>query len=558
MTTYNTIQILKENEQDFEWYPTTKEMIDVVKDLLPTDADSIMDIGAGDGRVLLEFSKKCEHTKLYSIEKSLLLVQMQDAKIIPVGTDFYEQNLAALPAEYIFCNPPYSQYEEWASWIISEGYAKEAFLVIPQRWKNSNLISEALMKREATAQGIWFGNFLSADRASRASIEIVRVKYKHYGLGYRRNWKDNVADPFDQWFEQNIDMFDKAKVERDPDEPANEQDRRKLKLRNSDVEEMVESYLVDYNKLETNYRMIFELDADILRELGIDKSAVRDGLKKKMSGLKINYWSILFDRLNAITSRLSTKSRRLLLDRLTANNTIDFTSHNIRAIALWAINNVNNYLDDQLVDLFKELATFEGMNAYKSNQATWIKNKWRYQVDEFSEFALDYRIVKSVWRAMHDGGYDKYDYPGGLHNKCHDLIADMIAVFSNLGFKVSDIHTKSREWERGQWQDFMGISGKTIFQVKGYLNGNVHIRVYPKAMQALNIKAAQLLKWVGSIDDVVEEMGYDKSTAEKYFNLNQYITINNLPMLASSTPAPEELPAQVAISDDGVIQKEMF
>jgi len=104
----------------------------------------------------------------------------------------------------------------------------------------------------------------------------------------------------------------------------------------------------------------------------------------------------------------------------------------------------------------------------------------------------------------------------------------------------------------------MGISGKTIFQVKGYLNGNVHIRVYPKAMQALNIKAAQLLKWVGSIDDVVEEMGYDKSTAEKYFNLNQYITINNLPMLASSTPAPEELPAQVAISDDGVIQKEMF
>lgn len=65
MTINTTIQALKENEQDFEWYPTTDEMIEAVKqdcfkeftygDDDRTSMDSyfsLLDIGAGDGRVL--------------------------------------------------------------------------------------------------------------------------------------------------------------------------------------------------------------------------------------------------------------------------------------------------------------------------------------------------------------------------------------------------------------------------------------------------------------------------------------------------------------------------
>lgn len=541
MNTNQTIDILKSNAQDFEWYPTTDQMIAVVRSQIAMNADSIMDIGAGDGRVLVELSKKCEDAKLYSIEKSLILVQMQDANIIPVGTEFYEQNLSALPSQYIFCNPPYSDYENWMERIISEGYAKEAFLVVPRRWSDSGFITEALAKREATAEVIYTGNFHNAERQARAEIEIVKVRYKS-SAGYGRDWKTRVADPFDQWFDQNIDMFDKIKPEEEQHERANDKEKLALKLRGSDVDEMVESYQADYNHLENNYRMIFELDGDLLRELGVDKSTVREGLKKKIRGLKIVYWGILFDRLDAITSRLTTKSRQLLLDKLVANNTIDFTAHNIRAIALWAINNVNEYLDDQLVALYKELATFEGATNYKSNQKTWVKHYWRYNVDDHSHFKLDYRIITGKWKAIYDGGWSEYEYPGKLHNNCHDVIADMIAVFTNLGFKVNDLHSKSREWKRGKWQDFEDGAGKTIFQVKGYLNGNLHMRVYPKAMQALNIKAAQLLKWVGSIEEVVEEMDIDTPTAEKYFNWNQYITVNNLPLLQSSTPEAEETP----------------
>jgi len=552
---------IKASDQDFEWYPTTDEMISVVARKIPMNAESIMDIGAGDGRVLMALAKKCEDAELYGIEKSLGLVQVQDKRIIPVGTEMYEQNLSALPVQYIFCNPPYSDYEEWTRKIISEGYARKAYLVIPQRWSESNLIADALHSREATANVIYSGDFSAGDRQSRAKIDIVEIVYKSDN-SYRRDWKSCVADPFDQWFDQNIDMFDKVKEKRDPDESKNFAERIALKLRGTDIEEMVESYQEHYNKLEKNYRAIFQLDGELLLEVGVNKDTVRQGLKKKLRGLKVTYWGILFDRLDSITSRLTTKSRKQLLDKLVANNTIDFTVKNALAIGLWAINNVNEYLDDQLVELFKELATFEGASNYKSNQKTWVKHYWRYNADDHSHFKLDYRIVTSKWKAMYDGGYSQYEYPGDLHSNCHDMIADMTAVFSNLGFKVFDLHSKSREWKRGKWQNFTDISGETVFQVKGFLNGNLHIRVMPSAMQALNIKAAQLLKWVGSIEEIVEEMDIDKPTAEKYFNWNQYITVNNLPLLQGSVEVPSELPEPdedtVSIASAELSQIEMF
>jgi len=43
-----TLQRLKENGQDFEWYPTTDEMIDAIF-WASGDLGSVLDIGAGDG-----------------------------------------------------------------------------------------------------------------------------------------------------------------------------------------------------------------------------------------------------------------------------------------------------------------------------------------------------------------------------------------------------------------------------------------------------------------------------------------------------------------------------
>ena len=60
MTTLSTVSKLKQSGQDFEWYPTTDAMIEVVfndikKDRPDTkhhqESVSILDIGAGNGKV---------------------------------------------------------------------------------------------------------------------------------------------------------------------------------------------------------------------------------------------------------------------------------------------------------------------------------------------------------------------------------------------------------------------------------------------------------------------------------------------------------------------------
>lgn len=87
-------------DEDFEWYPTTARMIAAVMAKMRYRTCSIMDIGAGDGRVLQALAAKCEHPpSLYSIEKSTVLLQAQHESIVPLGTDFYEQNLTALPVD---------------------------------------------------------------------------------------------------------------------------------------------------------------------------------------------------------------------------------------------------------------------------------------------------------------------------------------------------------------------------------------------------------------------------------------------------------------------------
>jgi hypothetical protein len=521
----NTLQLvlkLKQEGQDCEWYPTSEAMIQAVMRWLPEDAHSIMDIGAGDGRVLARFAEKCKYATLYGIEKSQILLQAQPETVVPVGTEFYEQNLSALAVDYIFCNPPYSQYEEWVVKIVEEGYAKKAFLVIPQRWKESPLIEKAVKQRGALVRVIHSDDFLDAERRARAVIDIVEFSFP------KDKWDRDVKDPFEIWFDQNIDTFDK---EQEFKESETSRDLAR-KFSEASIVEMVAAYRAEYELLEGNYRSIFKLDYEILRELGVNKDAVRNGLKLKIAGLKTKYWEVLFERLDAITSRLSTKSKEALLRKLTANAKVEFTASNAYSVVLWAIKNANQYFDVQLTELFFELSTFDGVMNYKSNVRAWENDVWRYGNRECmnSHYVLDYRIVVKQYSAICTDKYSRYEYPGNLYKGCHNLIADVIAVMSNLGFQTHG-RSYNREWFAGKWQDFYTADGKVLFQVKAYMNGNLHFRFMPEAIKALNINAGRLLKWVRTEEEVVTEMGYSAQEAKEYFHRNSHILSNNVKLL---------------------------
>lgn len=520
--------------EDFEWYPTTAPMIGEVARNLPRRFQSLMDIGAGDGRVLVSLAKVCEGTpELFAIEKSHILLQSQPEGITPVGVDFYEQNLSCLPVDFIFCNPPYSDFETWAARIIETAFAQRAFLVLPRRWKESELVTSALTRRGARTRVIFSDDFLNAERRARAVVDIVEVSYP-MELDYHRR----PVDPFDQWFAQNISTFD--------GEPALEEDSAGVDLARvrelTTIGELVEAFNEDYARMEANYRAIFTLDYAILKELGVDKNSVRDGLKKRMAGLKTAYWQLLFEKLDTITSRLSTGTKKKFLDRMTGRTAVAFTYDNAFAIVMWAIKYANRYYDEQLVDLFKQLATFDGVQNYKSNTRTWEKGHWRYNgdPDPNSHYALDYRIVVERHRAIFKAdkfGFGGYDYPGHLANECHELIDDMVAVFGNLGFPLGKPWwpSRNRTWHSGVWQDFTDANQGVVFQVKAYINGNVHIRVLPNAMKALNIEAGRLLGWIHAPVDVERELGYSADEARALFGSNQQVTATSVRLLAGAS-----------------------
>lgn len=85
----NMLKSIKEVNQDFEWYPTTEEMINsLINGINEKYLKNALDIGAGNGRVLDMLASKLSVDKLYSIEKSEPLIQAMSRKILNIGRDF--------------------------------------------------------------------------------------------------------------------------------------------------------------------------------------------------------------------------------------------------------------------------------------------------------------------------------------------------------------------------------------------------------------------------------------------------------------------------------------
>jgi len=101
-----------------------------------------------------------------------------------------------------------------------------------------------------------------------------------------------------------------------------------------------------------------------------------------------------------------------------------------------------------------------------------------------------------------------------------------------LGFQTHSCRSFDRQWVGGQWQDFyQANSDKVLFQVKAFMNGNLHFRFMPEAIKALNVNAGRLLKWLRTEEDVVTELGYSAKEAKEYFHRNSHILPSNVKLL---------------------------
>lgn len=559
MSAGQIVETLKANGEDFEWYPTTQEIVDRLAGKIfskreggegeyECDYGSVLDIGCGNGSFFekidrtdqQKFNATGDHRKLlrtrYGIEKSFALCGNLPNDVVIIGSDFNEQTLIDKKVDLIFCNPPYSEFEAWAEKIIMQGNCKAIALVIPCRWKLCQGISYALKKREMEAEILGTFDFLNAERRARAKVDLLFITAAEDEYKGRRYRKD-AKDPFDVWFDETFKIS--AEKEKVYDSQREEQKRQELVAKGDTAEMLVQFYDKDMQKLYANYRQLETLDADIFRELKVDVKNLKAGLRERIGGLKHLYWDELFRKYDRITKRLTSKDRKKVVERLHDNTAIDFTMGNIFQLTLWLIRNSNTMFDEQVTDYFFSLCNAETIHRYKSN-LRWDEDSWRYIKDGFGgirsrseidehrkrlkNIMLDYRIVVQAWRNFRE------DWPSTeMSEDCFDFLEDTYIIAGNLGFDVEKVLPDNRRSVSiDEWRNFdVHLTDGSLFaNIKLYKNGNRHVKFCREFMQRLNVEMARINGWIRDKGDAASEMGMTAAEVERFWGSNRKIEIS--------------------------------
>ena len=558
MTINTLIQDLKSSGQDYEFYPTTKDMVEVIyKDycchraIYEQEIGSFLDIGCGTCNFLtymneFEDKKKSDfyhREKLkrfqaeqvgekyyeedyreswfeyYVMEKSKILIEKLPKDTVILGTDFNQDTLIDKPVGAIFCNPPYSEFEDWAEKIIRTGNCKYIYLVIPERWKDKAVIMQAITDINASYTILGNFDFLNAERAARAKVDVVLID--------KTKCKKNQA--FDDWFNATFQMRDKDKkrdYEREEEKKA--ELKNQLVAGKNKVEILVNSYNNELATMYNHFKAISGLDVDILESIGVSKKAVIGALQNKIAGLKILYWNLVFEELDEITSRLTNATKEKLLQRFTGLLTVDFNHSNIYSLLIWVCKNATAYYDEQLIELYKTFTSPENIIKYKSNQRVFKEDSWyndhrRFKnPDEVTHYCLSYRIIcdKLYFNKSYFWGGKEID-----ERKASTIIKDLCAVAYNLGFAAKDFEIPEYYGEKYYvWLD----ENNPLIEYKIYKNGNTHIKLNKEFAKAMNVEVSRLLGWIRDKSDIAAEFPDEMAKgAEKYFKKNFAISLEN-------------------------------
>lgn len=527
--------------EDYEWYPTTQRMIDIVhKDMLtrydPYDRNKkvtvpTLDIGAGDGRVVSQLTQGDR----YAIEKSQTLVQNMPADVFVIGTDFHQQTLIDKEVQVIFCNPPYSEYAQWMERIIKEAHAQVLYFIVPERWRNSEEIKQVIKLRHATEVSLGFDDFYDAERKARAKVEIVAIVTG----GGRMHHRGPDIDPFNLWFNENFGDMEAPKSKVSDYQQAEAQ---RDKIRNALVDgrgdlinALVDLYDLDMDKLIGNYRKLCELDPELMQELEANLDGVKANLRMKIGMTKKNYWQELFDNMGRLTQRLTHKSREKILGKLTENTSVDFTAPNAHGILLWAIKNANHYFDAQLIDTVERMTEEANVKLYKSNAKVYTKGDWMYsrRPESLDRYQLEPRVVLHRCGGINtsEWGYEREKH-GGLRSTAYYLIGDLLTVANNLGFDTTGTRrVDSEQWESNQAQVFTYFDHATgkeleLIRVKAFKNGNLHINFNSRFMLRLNVEFGRLKGWVQSAPEAADELNIPAEEALNAFGSNELLPLD--------------------------------
>lgn len=548
MTLNKLISELKESNQDFEFYPTTEEMLQEVFTNIDwtRQTKDILDIGCGlcglrkiidrrnaeidrHNKRMVEqkrYSDKIESLSYnyYVIEKSEILLNRLPADVFVLGTDFNQCTLIDKKADVIFCNPPYSEFEDWTNRIIREGNFEQAFLVIPSRWKENAEIQASLNATKTHPYVIKSMDFLNAERQARVTVDIVKFTRDRY------SWRsEEQKSAFDLWFEETFKVCGENKYISEYDEMQKQKERVKNSLVSAPnkIDVLVNLHNDDMSRLYSSFKALCAMDEKTLEDIGVNYGKVKEALKNKISNLKILYWKMVFDYLDEVTSRLTQQSRQNLFNKFERLNQVDFSESNIKSVVIWVLKNANEYYKDQLIEFYKSLSDFENVKPYASNKRLFTRDDWRWNKGrdgEYGAYTLDYRMVCSyLFSASVSWGGEFYKSSNDYKNT--NLCKDFCAIARNLGFSVGEFQVADSFGEK--FYIYLK-DGSPLLEYKIYKNGNTHIKLNIEFAKAMNVEASRLLGWIRDKQDIAKEFPDEIAKgAEKYFKSSSQISLAN-------------------------------
>jgi hypothetical protein len=541
------VKILQQNGEDFEFYPTTDEILEAFstdlyrqarqrgtyrcdkegftcndncynneteKTEVLTVVGSLLDVGAGDGRVFNAIKdprpgiRFCVKEK-YGIEKAR--AQSDDLirkGVFIIGRDFFDTTLIDKRFSVIFSNPPYSIYEEWTLRLLREAGFAVMYLVLPVRWEANKEIGRELKNYSHEVLGEY--DFAQGDRAARARVNLIRITHKERTEGSA----SKPPDPFVRWIEENIGRFEET---RDAGRFDEEERWLKTKAENT-ADELVEQYNYEMQALIEGFQAIGKLPERVIKSIGLNKASIITIIRQNIEGLKSRFWAIAFNRLEPINQRLTFDTRQKLAEEMHQFKTLDFSADNIYSIIVWVIENFNKYTNEQIVAVFNALTEPDYIKAYKSNRH-WDKDTWRYGgtgKNPYSgstgkgkpeRYILDYRFVA---RSQH--GVRRY-------NDRYSIIDDLIVVLRSLGATIDNFQKvyPDRHGEPQEIEMYYRDKMQTAFVCRFYQNGNVHVKMNQELMMRFNIEVARILGWIRGPQDIQDEFEVSEDKAAEYW-----------------------------------------
>lgn len=560
-----TVEFIRGTDEDFQFFPSTPEIIDAVKtDILKLNGTisglTLLDIGAGDMRVLETIAEEpirrnradavafhndytaasnYQPTILKGIEISSALRSVWNKCVQPVGTDFMNLNLLEISSDYTYTNPPFNMLETWLYKAIRESNCRSLYFVAPLRWEVSENIHAAINSRlgEKTILGTF--SFAEGDRKvreGRDKVHLVRIDFTSF---------DNKLkiDPFSLWLDENFPEQKKAEKASSPsikDRTMTNASMNGREVLNSSsyVDALIELYEKEITEIHNAMMSFSKVASDTLALIGLDLGEALLKMRTEISNKRIAFWSELFSNLTDLTHHLSAETIWGFKKVLGMKGHLDFNKTNIEMMLAWINKNVAEYNDELFDKSVNQLMHSSNIAAYKSNKSRFTLGDWEYanqRPDTLTHFKINTtkRVIVTQW-----GWKNALFSSGTLQNGPQKILNNLLVLANNYGFTTSDFEIVSEAWSTGEvkvfhYTDSNGTT-KPLMKVKAFRTGTLHIHFDLNFINLINVEFGKRKGWLASSEQAADELEIPKAKAENCFNKLIRDKANIIPLLNMS------------------------